>query len=202
MRRHQHHRFALQRTTSSTIPSILSVRVEIGRQGHFQTPFECGGFALCRYTTTMASASLTPVHQPRELTLFCWILDISDRSFPVDIGDDRTVGHLKAEIVKMNPVSFGGVDSYELDLWEVSGYPPFSTYADNFPTRHPFRLTGNSRSTLANNSFLKMTCYWRETYWGKSFRCLNLQRRRFTSLYDIRVLVSHLFDPSLLMKCR
>ena len=140
----------------------------------------------------MASASLTPVHQPRELTLFCWILDISDRSFPVDIGDDRTVGHLKAEIVKKKPFSFENVDPDELDLWKVSGCPPFSTYADNFPTRHPFRLTGNSRSTLANNSFLKMTCYWRESDCRKIFHHLVPLRRRFTSLYDIRALVSHL----------
>jgi len=75
----------------------------------------------------MASASLTPVHQPRKLTLFCWILDISDRSFPVDIGDDRTVGHLKAEIVKKKPFSFENVDPDELDLWKVGGCPPFST---------------------------------------------------------------------------
>jgi hypothetical protein len=146
------------------------------------------------------SLQSTATHQPRELTLFCWILDISDRSFPVDIGDDRTVGHLKDAIVKKNPVSFEGVDAYKLDLWKVSGFPPFSTYADNFPTRRPFRLTGNSRIRSAINSFLKRMCYRRETRWRKSFRYLNLQRRGFTSLYDIRILVSHLFDPSLLVK--
>ena len=31
------------------------------------------------------------MHQPRKITLFCWILDISDRSFPVDIEGDLTV---------------------------------------------------------------------------------------------------------------
>jgi hypothetical protein len=141
-----------------------------------------------------------PTHQPRELTLFCWILDISDRSFPVDIGDDRTVGHLKDAIVKKNPVSFEGVDAYKLDLWKVSGFPPFSTYADSSPTRRPFRLTGNSRIRSAINSFLKRTCYWRESDCRKFFHHLVLLRRRFTSLYDIRILVSHLFDPSLLVK--
>jgi len=84
-----------------------------------------------------ASMSLSHVHQPRGLTLFCWILDMSDRSFSVDIGDDRTVGDLKNEIVKKNPLSFENVDPYELDLWKVSGFPPFSTYADNCSTRHP-----------------------------------------------------------------
>jgi len=74
-----------------------------------------------------ASMSLSPIYQPPTLTLFCWILDMSDRSFPVDIGDDCTIGHLKNEIVKNNPVSFEGVDAYVLDLWEVSGFPPFST---------------------------------------------------------------------------
>ena len=150
---------------------------------------------------TTASASLTPVHQPRKLTLFCWILDISDRSFSVDVEENLTVDHLKAAIVKKNPISFENVDPYELDLWKVSAFPPLSTYADT-PTRYPFRLTGNSRTRLADNSFLKTMCYWRETDCQKFFHHLVPPRRRFTSLYDIRVLVSHLFDPSLLMKYR
>ena len=60
---------------------------------------------------TTASVSLTPVHQPREVTLFCWILDISDRSFSVDVEENLMVDHLKAVIIKKNPVSFGGVDA-------------------------------------------------------------------------------------------
>jgi hypothetical protein len=70
-----------------------------------------------------------------------------------------TVGHLKDAIVKRKPLSFQDVDLEELDLRKVSACPPFSTYADNFPTRAPFPLTGNSRSTLANNS-LKMMPYF------------------------------------------
>jgi len=68
--------------------------------------------------------SLPPAH--RQLTLFCWLLEISNRSFPVDIEDDRTVGHLKDAIVKKNQATFEGVDAYELDLWKVpvSGCPP------------------------------------------------------------------------------
>jgi hypothetical protein len=152
-------------------------------------------------TSTPSTMPTVTVHQPRQVTLFCWIHDESDRSFPVDIGDDRTIGHLKDAIVKKKPLSFQDVEPDELDLWKVSAFPPCSTYADNFPTRHPFRSTGNSRTMLAINSFLKMMCYWRETCWRKSFRCQNLQRRCFTSLYDV-VLVSHLFDTSLLVTYR
>ena len=61
---------------------------------------------------------------------------MSDRSFSVDIGDDRTVGDLKNEIVKKSPLSFENVDPYELDLWKVSGCPPFLTYADNLQDIH------------------------------------------------------------------
>jgi hypothetical protein len=46
------------------------------------------------------------VHQPREITRFCWILDLSDRSFSVDIEDSLKVDHLKDVILKKNPVSF------------------------------------------------------------------------------------------------
>jgi len=113
-------------------------------------------------TVTMPTAS-TSLSQPREITLFCWILGISDRSFSINIEDNLTVDHLKDAIVKKNPVSFQGVDPYELDLWDVSGFPPVSTSADNFPTRHPFRSTGNSKTRLATENFLKRMCYWRET---------------------------------------
>ena len=68
-------------------------------------------YSLHTTTMTTASVSLTPVHQPREVTLFCWILDISDRSFSVNVEENLTVDHLKAAIVKKNPVSFGGVDA-------------------------------------------------------------------------------------------
>jgi len=112
------------------------------------------------------------------------------------------VGHLKDAIVEKNPVSFEGVDAYELDLWDVSGFPPVSTYADNFSTRHPFRSTGISRTRLATDSFLKMMCYWREPNCRNVSHHLVPLMRRFTSLYDIRVLVSRLFDPSLLVEYR
>jgi len=105
-------------------------------------------------TATMPTAS-TSLSQPRKITLFCWVLGISDRSFSIDIEDNLTVGHLKDAIVKKKPISFEGVDADELDLWDVSGFPPVSTCADNFPTRHPFRWTGNSRTRLARH----LSCY-------------------------------------------
>ncbi|KAF5367794.1 hypothetical protein D9615_010503 [Tricholomella constricta] len=53
----------------------------------------------------------------RMITLFCWILDVSNRAFPVDIEDVRTVGHLKEAIVNKKLATFDNVDSDQLDLW-------------------------------------------------------------------------------------
>ena len=157
---------------------------------------------------TASSSTSTPtmptvtVHQPRQVTLFCWILDESDRSFAVDIGDNRTIAHLKDAIVKKKPLSFENVEPDELVLWKVSAFPPCSTYADNLPTRHPFQSTGNSRTRLKINSFSNMRCYWREPDCRKFFHHPVPLSKHFTSLYDIRVLVSHLFDTSLLVTYR
>jgi len=126
------------------------------KQKGAQTP---ASSSILTATRPTASASLSPVHQARGLTLFCWILDESESSFSVDIEDNLTVDHLKDAIVKKNPVSFQDVDADELDLWKVIGFPPLPTYADNFPTRRPFQLTDDSRTTLAINDFLKMMCY-------------------------------------------
>ncbi len=147
-------------------------------------------------SSTIPTASTTNL---ADLPFFVGSLT-SDSSFPVDIDDNLTVGHLKDAIVKKKPLAFQDVDPDELDLWKVSGFTP--TYADNFPTRHPFRLTGNSRTRLAINSFLKVMCYWRQPDCRNFFHHLVPLRRRFTSLYDIRVLASRLFDPSLLVKYR
>jgi hypothetical protein len=59
---------------------------------------------------------------PRPLTLFCWILGVSDHPFPVDIEDSRTVGHLKEAIVKKKPTAFANVDPDQLTLWKVRGF--------------------------------------------------------------------------------
>jgi len=56
---------------------------------------------------------------PHPITLFCWILDVSDRSFSVTIQTTRTVDQLKEEIVKKKPNAFVNVDPDQLDLWKV-----------------------------------------------------------------------------------
>jgi len=69
----------------------------------------------------IASTSLAPdpVPQPRQLTLFCWILGVSHSSFPVDIEDNGTVDDLKTAIVKKNPRALANVDADDLTLWKV-----------------------------------------------------------------------------------
>jgi hypothetical protein len=71
------------------------------------------------------------------IKVFCWILDVSDSSFSVDIKDNLTVDDLKLAIVQKYSVSFDKVDAFELVLWKVSGFHQFSIYSDNFPTRYP-----------------------------------------------------------------
>jgi hypothetical protein len=61
-------------------------------------------------------------HPPRSLTLFCWILGVSNHPFSVDIEDTRTVDHLKEAIVKKKPTAFANVDPDQLTLWKVRGF--------------------------------------------------------------------------------
>jgi hypothetical protein len=58
---------------------------------------------------------------PRPITLFCWILGVSDRPFSVTIEDNRTVDDLKKAIVKEKPNAFTNVDPDQLTLWKVCG---------------------------------------------------------------------------------
>jgi len=67
---------------------------------------------------------------------------MSNRSFPVDIGDNLTVGHLKDGIMKKNLASFDGVDSYTIELWKVSGFP---IYVHNL--RQDFPSESDSQAT-------------------------------------------------------
>jgi hypothetical protein len=53
---------------------------------------------------------------PRPLTLFCWILGVSERPFSVAIEDNRTVDDLKKVIVKEKPIAFANVDPNQLTL--------------------------------------------------------------------------------------
>jgi hypothetical protein len=70
-------------------------------------------------TTTL----MPPKNPPRTITLFCWILDVSKRSFSVPIEDSRTVDELKTAIVTKKPSAFVNVELDELTLWkpEVCG---------------------------------------------------------------------------------
>ena len=77
-------------------------------------------------STLVAPDPITQPHTGRTIALFYWILDVSSAASLVDIGDNRTVGHLKKEIVKDKPGALANVDADELTLWKVSGFPPLS----------------------------------------------------------------------------
>jgi hypothetical protein len=59
---------------------------------------------------------------PRPITLFCWILGVSERPFSVSTEDNRTVDQLKKAIVKEKPTAFANVDPDQLTLWKVRGF--------------------------------------------------------------------------------
>jgi 2-keto-4-pentenoate hydratase/2-oxohepta-3-ene-1,7-dioic acid hydratase in catechol pathway len=58
---------------------------------------------------------------PRAIMLFCWILDVSDRSFSISIDDTQTVDDLKEEILAKKSTTFASVGADQLTLWKVSG---------------------------------------------------------------------------------
>jgi hypothetical protein len=53
------------------------------------------------------------------ITLFCWVLGLSNRAFSIDIKNTQTVDHLKDAIVKKKSIAFEHVDADQLDLWMV-----------------------------------------------------------------------------------
>jgi hypothetical protein len=59
-----------------------------------------------------------------QLTLFCWVLNVSDNPFPVDIGKSMTVGHLKEAIKEEKERTFDGIQPDTLELWKVSDIFP------------------------------------------------------------------------------
>ena len=61
---------------------------------------------------------------PRTITLFCWVLDVSSSAFSVDIEHSITVGHLKDAILEKKSVTFANLDADQLKLWKVSGFSP------------------------------------------------------------------------------
>jgi hypothetical protein len=59
---------------------------------------------------------------PRTLPLFCWILDVSQNVFLVEIDDNKTLGHLKEAVVKKNPVTFANLEVDQLELRKVRNF--------------------------------------------------------------------------------
>ena len=58
----------------------------------------------------------------RTITLFCWIIGVSNHSFSIDIQNSQTVSHLKFEIVRATPSAFVNIEAAELELWKVSAF--------------------------------------------------------------------------------
>jgi hypothetical protein len=56
----------------------------------------------------------------RTIPLFCWILDVSDRSFSVSIEETRTVDNLKEQILAKKSATFANIEADQLTLWKVS----------------------------------------------------------------------------------
>src|ERR1700727_1145611 len=92
----------------------------------------------------------------RTVTVFCWILDVSDRPFPVDIEDTRTVGHLKRTILKEKPAAFANVDPDELTLWKVFSFLCFDQFLGYMPTfaRVLSRSIRASRRCIARDTLI------------------------------------------------
>jgi hypothetical protein len=57
---------------------------------------------------------------PHTITLFCWILDASDRPFSVSIEEARTVDDLKKAVIKEKSSTFANIEADQLTLWKVS----------------------------------------------------------------------------------
>src|SRR5216683_2082841 len=54
------------------------------------------------------------------ITLYAYIIGLSDRSFPVTIANSETVGQLADAILKKKPNDLKNVDADRLDLYKVS----------------------------------------------------------------------------------
>jgi hypothetical protein len=55
-----------------------------------------------------------------DITLYVYIIGLSNRSFPVTIANSDTVGLLAEAILKKNPNDLKNVDAHRLDLYKVS----------------------------------------------------------------------------------
>ncbi|KAM6490570.1 hypothetical protein JOM56_013913 [Amanita muscaria] len=73
-------------------------------------------------STWSASSKLSDLlNADDQLTLFCWVLNVSNNPFAVDIGKSMTVGHLK-QAIKEKERTFEVIESDTLELWKLS--PP------------------------------------------------------------------------------
>jgi hypothetical protein len=113
-------------------PSQVQMQINIYNM-HKHLLSICMACKLCHASGVMSTfiAKVMPKSQkgkgcveplPTTITLFCWILNVSDSPFPVDMEDSKTVGHLKNMIVKKKPVTFANVEADQLKLWKVSGF--------------------------------------------------------------------------------
>jgi hypothetical protein len=83
----------------------------------------------CHVMSHSLLLQLTPMDNPqRTITLFCWILDVSDRPFSVSIEEARTVDDLKEAIVQKKSATFANIEADQLTLWKVSGTFSFSQF--------------------------------------------------------------------------
>ncbi|KAF8622421.1 hypothetical protein AX15_007032, partial [Amanita polypyramis BW_CC] len=74
-------------------------------------------------STSSASSNISDLSKADDqLKIFCWVLNVSDDLFPVNIGRSMTVGDLKEEIKRKKEHAFGAIDPDTLNLWKLS--PP------------------------------------------------------------------------------
>ncbi|KAF8317523.1 hypothetical protein F5887DRAFT_1088745 [Amanita rubescens] len=59
-----------------------------------------------------------------KLTLFCWVLNVSNSPFAVDIRKSKTVDDLKKAIKKEKKHTFSDIDADTLQLWKLSPLIP------------------------------------------------------------------------------
>ncbi|KAF8347795.1 hypothetical protein F5887DRAFT_1072145 [Amanita rubescens] len=67
--------------------------------------------------------TITSTWSPDKLRVFCWVLNVSDNPFSVDIGKSMTVGYLKEKIKKEKKLAF---NPDTLKLWKLSSPIPFA----------------------------------------------------------------------------
>jgi Crinkler effector protein N-terminal domain len=67
-----------------------------------------------------AAVSHSIIGSDDQFSLFCWVLNTSDRPFSVDIWKDKIVDNLKEAIKSTKKHAFAGIDYDTRNLWKVS----------------------------------------------------------------------------------